>query len=163
MNNHPVIIVGAGLAGSLMAIYLAQKGLAVEIFERRPDMRKADMIAGRSINLALSERGILPLKEVGVAHKVLSEGVQMPGRMLHAIDGKLQFAPYGKDDSQYINSISRGGLNQLLMTEAESYEKVRIHFNKKCTKVDFDAISIEVEDYNTNEKSTLQGCKRQIW
>lgn len=158
MNNHPVIIVGAGLAGSLMAIYLAQKGLSVEIFERRSDMRKADMIAGRSINLALSDRGILPLKEVGVAHKVLSEGVQMPGRMLHAIDGQLQFAPYGKDDSQYINSISRGGLNQLLMTEAESYEKVRIHFNKKCTKVDFDAISVEVEDYNTNEKSTLQGC-----
>lgn len=158
MNDHPVIIVGAGLAGSLMAIYLAQKGLAVEIFESRPDMRKADISAGRSINLALSDRGILPLKEVGIVHKVLSEGVKMPGRMLHSTDGQLQFAPYGKDDSQYINSISRGGLNQLLMTEAESYEKVRIHFNKKCVKVDFDAISVEVEDYKTKERVIFKGC-----
>ena len=93
MNDHPVIIVGAGLAGSLMAIYLAQKGLAVEIFESRPDMRKADISAGRSINLALSDRGILPLKEVGIVHKVLSEGVKMPGRMLHSTDGQLHFAP----------------------------------------------------------------------
>lgn len=157
MEKAPVIIVGAGLAGSLMAIYLAQKGLAVEIFESRPDMRKTDISAGRSINLALSDRGILPLQEVGVEQKVLAEAVTMPGRLLHAKDGSLKFAPYGKDDSQYINSISRGGLNQLLMTEAETYEHVNIHFNQRCIDVDFDNNTVTVEDYNTKEQRTIAG------
>ena len=158
MEKAPVIIVGAGLAGSLMAIYLAQKGLAVEMFESRPDMRKTDISAGRSINLALSDRGILPLQEVGVEQKVLAEAVTMPGRMLHAKDGSLKFAPYGKDDSQYINSISRGGLNQLLMTEAEAYEHVNIHFNQRCIDVNFDDNSITVEDYKTKEQRTITGA-----
>lgn len=158
MEKAPVIIVGAGLAGSLMAIYLAQKGLAVEIFESRPDMRKTAISAGRSINLALSDRGILPLQEVGVIDKVMAEAVKMPGRMLHSVEGKLQFAPYGKDSSQYINSISRGGLNQLLMTEAESYEGVNIHFNQKCTDINFDSCTVTTEDYITKEKKTFTGC-----
>ncbi len=158
MNSKPVIIVGAGLAGSLMSIYLAKKGFSVEIFENRKDMRTTDISAGRSINLALSDRGILPLQEVGVDQKVLGEAVKMPGRMLHAVDGSLKFAPYGKDDSQYINSISRGGLNQLLMTEAESYENVSIHFNQNCIDVDFDNTSITVEDYISKERKTISGC-----
>jgi len=158
MEKAPVIIVGAGLAGSLMAIYLAQKGLTVELYESRPDMRKTDISAGRSINLALSDRGILPLQEVGIAEKVLAEGVKMPGRMLHAKDGALQFAPYGKDESQYINSISRGGLNQLLMTEAEAYDNVSIFFNQRCIAVDLEQTTITVEDYNTKEQKTVKGC-----
>lgn len=158
MENAPVIIVGAGLAGSLMAIYLAQKGLSVEIFESRPDMRKTVMSAGRSINLALSDRGIMALEEVGVVEKVLAEAVKMPGRMLHALDGALKFAPYGKDDSQHINSISRGGLNQLLMTEAEHYHQVNIHFNQICLDIDFENNSITVEDFNTKEQKTIKGC-----
>jgi len=158
MEKAPVIIVGAGLAGSLMAIYLAQKGLAVEIFESRPDMRKTAISAGRSINLALSDRGILPLQEVGVLDKVMAEAVKMPGRMLHSVEGNLQFAPYGKDSSQYINSISRGGLNQLLMTEAESYPDVNIHFNQKCTDINFDTCTITIEDYTTKEIQTFTGC-----
>lgn len=158
MEKAPVIIVGAGLAGSLMAIYLAKKGLSVEIFESRPDMRTTDISAGRSINLALSDRGILALQEVGVADKVMNEAVKMPGRLLHSKEGELKFAPYGKDDSQYINSISRGGLNQLLMTEAESYDNVQIHFNQKCVAVDFDKTSITVEDYQTQQQQTIFGC-----
>jgi len=158
MEKAPVIIVGAGLAGSLMAIYLAQKGLTVEIFESRPDMRKTAISAGRSINLALSDRGILPLQEVGLIDKVMAEAVKMPGRMLHSVEGKLQFAPYGKDSSQYINSISRGGLNQLLMTEAESYEGVNIHFNQKCTDINFEACTITTENYTTKEINSFAGC-----
>lgn len=158
MEKAPVIIVGAGLAGSLMAIYLAQKGLAVEVFESRPDMRKTAISAGRSINLALSDRGILPLQEVGVLDKVMAEAVKMPGRMLHSVEGKLQFAPYGKDSSQYINSISRGGLNQLLMTEAETYPDVNIHFNQKCTGIDLDNTTITVEDPGTGTSKTITGC-----
>ncbi len=158
MEKAPVIIVGAGLAGSLMAIYLAQKGLAVEVFESRPDMRTTAISAGRSINLALSDRGILPLKEVGILDKVMAEAVKMPGRMLHSVEGQLQFAPYGKDSSQYINSISRGGLNQLLMTEAESYPDVNIHFNQKCIDVDFENSIVTVEDQATQQQTTVQGC-----
>ncbi|MGH1335770.1 MAG: FAD-dependent oxidoreductase [Aureispira sp.] len=158
MEKAPVIIVGAGLAGSLMAIYLAQKGLAVEVFESRPDMRTIDISAGRSINLALSNRGSWALSEAGVLDKVMQKGVKMPGRMLHAKDGQTQFAPYGKDASQYISSISRAGLNQLLMTEAETYEQVNFHFNKRCIEVDVEQALVTVEDYNTKEQTTLQGA-----
>lgn len=158
MEKAPVIIVGAGLAGSLMAIYLAQKGLAVEVFESRPDMRLVDISAGRSINLALSNRGSWALSEVGVLEKVMQAGVKMPGRMLHAKDGQTQFAPYGKDDSQYISSISRGGLNQLLMTAAEEYELVNFHFNKRCVEVDLDSTSITIEDYTTKEQEQIKGA-----
>jgi kynurenine 3-monooxygenase len=158
MENAPVIIVGAGLAGSLMAIYLAQKGLAVEVFESRPDMRQVDISAGRSINLALSNRGSWALSEVGVLDQVMQEGVKMPGRMLHSKDGQTQFAPYGKDDSQYINSIPRGGLNQLLMTAAEAYEQVTFHFNKRCVAVDLDNTTITVEDFISKEQTTIKGA-----
>lgn len=157
MEKAPVIIVGAGLAGSLMAIYLAQKGLAVEVFESRPDMRQVDISAGRSINLALSNRGSWALSEVGVLDKVMEEGVKMPGRMLHAKDGSTQFAPYGKDASQYINSISRGGLNQLLMSAAEAYEQVNFHFNKACVGVDLENTTITIEDYHTKEQTQIKG------
>jgi len=158
MKEAPVIIVGAGLAGSLMAIYLAKKGLEVELFESRPDMRTTTISAGRSINLALSDRGIWPLREIGLDKQILDEAVAMPGRMLHDKAGNLQFAPYGKDTSQYINSIPRGGLNKMLMTAAEKYDNVNIHFNQECLDVDFDTTSVTVQDYNTKEKQTIQGC-----
>lgn len=158
MEQAPVIIVGAGLAGSLMAIYLAQKGLSVEIYESRPDMRTTDMSAGRSINLALSNRGSWALREAGVLDLILSEGVKMPGRMLHSKEGQLQFAPYGKDESQYINSISRGGLNQQLMTAAEQYPNVTLHFEQRCVGVDVERAQVTVEDAHTQAQRTVQGC-----
>ena len=131
------IIIGAGLVGSLHAVYLAKRGVAVEIYERRPDMRNVDISAGRSINLAISHRGLKSLDRVGLKEKVLDMVIPMPGRMVHDIEGNTNFQPYGKE-GQHINSVSRGGLNALLMTEAEK-AGVKIHFNKRCTNMNLDA------------------------
>jgi kynurenine 3-monooxygenase len=120
-------IVGAGLVGSLWSIFLSRRGYGVEIFERRPDMRSEKISAGRSINLAISVRGLHALDQVGLKEKVLEKAVPMRGRMMHAISGETTFQRYGMDDSQCINSISRGELNRVLMTEAEKYG-VKIHF-----------------------------------
>ena len=108
-TQQKITIVGGGLAGSLLAIYLARHGLEVEVFERRPDMRAVDISAGRSINMALSTRGIFALREVDVLDEIMQQAIAMPGRMIHAIDGELSFLPYGKDASEVIYSISRAG------------------------------------------------------
>ena len=129
-------IAGAGLVGSLMALYLAKRGYEVAIYEGRPDMRKAGGSAGRSINLALSNRGWKPLKEVGLEPTVEKMVIPMRGRMMHDEEGFLTFQPYGRD-AQAINSISRGGLNEVLMTEAEN-NGVKIHFEHKCIGINFD-------------------------
>src|SRR3954463_4017294 len=112
-----VVIIGAGLVGSLLSIYLAKKGYQVSIYERRRDMRKEEVEAGRSINLALSDRGIRALQEVGIAAEVLGIAIPMHGRSIH-IDDKIAFQPYGKE-GQYINSVSRRDLNCKLMNLAE--------------------------------------------
>ena len=135
MPKQKVIIIGAGLAGSLLSIYLAKRGIEVEIYEARDDMRKTEMSAGRSINLALSDRGIAALREVGMDEYMLREAVPMFGRMVHSIDGKTNLLPYSGRQGEYINSISRGGLNIALMNEAEKHEGVKFHFNQRC--VDF--------------------------
>ena len=137
-NNKPerISIVGAGLVGSLMAIYLAKRGYKVDLYERRGDMRKIKTDAGRSINLALSNRGLLPLTEVGLSEKAREMAIPMNGRMMHDLKGDLTFQPYGKE-GQYINSISRGGLNELLMNEAEEHG-VNIHFDHKCVNIKFE-------------------------
>lgn len=131
------IIIGAGLVGSLHAVYLAKRGVNVEVFERRPDMRKTQMSAGRSINLAISHRGLKALDRVGLKKKVLEMVIPMPGRMVHDTEGNVNFQPYGKE-GQHINSVSRGGLNALLMDEAERLG-VKIHFNHRCVDMDLDA------------------------
>ena len=132
MSNH-ITIVGAGLAGSLLSVYLAKRGFTVDMYERRPDMRKVKISAGRSINLALSTRGIHALKEVGLFDEISKILIPMKGRTMHAPDGKLTFVPYGKDDTEVINSVSRGELNMRLMVLAESFPGVKIHFNQRCT------------------------------
>jgi kynurenine 3-monooxygenase len=143
MKKEKVIIIGAGLSGSLLAIYLAKKGIECEIYEARGDMRKESMSAGRSINLALSNRGIAALKEVGLDEYMLSEAVPMFGRMIHALDGSQKLLPYSGRKGEYINSVSRAGLNIALMNEAEKHAGVTFHFNQKC--VDFDCRSGEAE------------------
>lgn len=153
----PIIIVGAGLAGSLLAIFLARRGFQVRIFESRPDMRKVSISAGRSINLAFSPRGIQAVKAVGVLDAILDEAVKMPGRLVHSIEGKTLFAPYGKDETEYINSVSRGGMNKTLMTEAERFDNVQITFNARCVSVDFEQKIIEVEDTQTGVRSRIEG------
>ncbi|HET9054993.1 MAG TPA: FAD-dependent monooxygenase, partial [Cyclobacteriaceae bacterium] len=122
--KQKITIVGAGLSGSLLCIFLARRGFQVDVYERRPDMRKVSISAGKSINLALSARGIHALQQVGLAEKVLENAVPMKGRMIHDAKGELSFLPYGKNDSEFINSISRSGLNSILMNEAEKYPDV---------------------------------------
>ena len=117
-KDKTIAIVGAGLVGSLLSIYLAKRGYKITAFERRPDMRKYTIGGGRSINLALSNRGIRALQEIGLADVVKETVIPMHGRMMHDQQGKLTYQPYGKK-GQFINSVSRSGLNKVLMTEAE--------------------------------------------
>ncbi|MCZ7558368.1 MAG: FAD-dependent monooxygenase [Bacteroidia bacterium] len=135
-KDERLIIVGAGLAGSLLAATLARKGYAVDVYERRADMRRMDMSAGRSINLALSVRGINALRQVGMDDTILSLALPMRGRMMHALDGTTTFQRYGSQPHDVIHSVSRGELNKRLMDAAEAQENVRIHFSHRCTDMD---------------------------
>lgn len=132
-----ITIVGGGLSGSLMAIYLAKRGFTVDVFERRPDMRTNRISAGKSINLALSIRGIEALKKVGLDDEVLSDAIPMYGRMMHSRTGELNYQPYGTNN-QAINSVSRGRLNLRLLELADAYDNINLHFNHKCKDVDID-------------------------
>ena len=127
-----VNIIGAGLAGSLLAIYLAKRGMEVDVFEARGDMRLEEVAAGRSINLALSDRGIGALREVGMDGFMLAEAVPMYGRMIHSPSGEQKLLPYSGRKGEYINSVSRAGLNIALLDEAEKYPQVKLHFNEPC-------------------------------
>lgn len=144
MPRH-ITLLGAGLTGPLLAVYLARRGYVVDLYERRPDMRVHDVGGGRSINLALSTRGIHALAGVGIDAAVLGDAIAMPGRMIHALDGTLDFQPYGKE-GQAINSISRSGLNILLLDAAEREPGVTIHFSARCSAVDLDARTVTVVD-----------------
>jgi kynurenine 3-monooxygenase len=124
-------VIGAGPVGSLLALFLARRGHEVRIFERRPDMRRVDIAAGRSINLAVSTRGLYALHQVGLDDEVLRQAIPMRGRMVHGTSGEARFLRYGRDDSEFINSMSRGELNKLLMTEAEKTGRVRIEFQQR--------------------------------
>src|SRR5262245_57317884 len=116
-------IAGAGLAGALMACYLGRSGYAVDLYEKRRDPRVPDhQDRGRSITLAISVRGLHALREVGLADEVLRSAIPMRGRMMHARDGTLTFQPYGKDDSESINSVSRAGLNVCLLNAAARHD-----------------------------------------
>lgn len=135
MKQKDITIIGAGLVGSLLSIYLAKRGYNVSIYERRSDMRKEEVVAGRSINLALSDRGIKALTEVGIAKEVLDIAIPMYGRRIHNIDSTTAFQPYGKQ-GQYINAVSRRELNCKLMELAERHE-VKIYFDRKCNNIDW--------------------------
>lgn len=130
-----VAIVGAGLVGSLQAILMAKKGYQVEVYERRPDLRKATLIAGKSINLALSDRGWKALELAGIAEDIRQIAIPMYKRCMHALDGTLSYQAYGRED-QAIYSVSRGGLNQKLMNLADNYPNISYHFNRKCQDLD---------------------------
>lgn len=128
-----ITIAGAGLVGSLLSIFLAKRGYRVSILERRDDMRRSNVDQGRSINLALSTRGLVALEEVGLAEVIRKKAIPMNGRMMHDIAGHLSFLPYGKE-GQFINSISRADLNMLLMDEAEK-AGVEIKFNHRLDSI----------------------------
>lgn len=155
-TSQKIAIVGAGLAGSLAAIYLARRGFEVEVYEKRPDMRRGKVEGGRSINLALSDRGIRALEEVGVAEEVLKEVIPMKGRMLHSTEGGLTFVPYGKDEQEYINSVSRTGLNKLLMNAAEVYPNVRFFFEHPCEELHWENGQLTVTNLKENTTVTVE-------
>lgn len=127
----------------MLAIYLAKRGIECEIYEARGDMRKEEIPAGRSINLALSNRGIAALREVGLDKYMLAEAVPMFGRMIHDLQGNQKLLPYSGRKGEFINSISRAGLNIALMNEAEKYDGVRFNFHQRC--IDFDCRTGEVK------------------
>ncbi len=118
-ERKQVTLIGSGLTGPLLAISLVKRGFAVRLYERRPDMRRVHISAGRSINLALSTRGIHALREAGLWQVVEPIIIPMRGRMMHSVAGELTFMPYGKDETEVINSISRADLNIALMNAAE--------------------------------------------
>lgn len=136
--TQKITLVGGGLSGSLMAVYLARRGYEVHVFERRGDMRDGNYEGGRSINLALSNRGIKALAKVGLDKEVLDMAIPMTGRMMHDRSGNLSYQPYGKE-SQAINSVSRGGLNIRLLQLADEYANIHLYFDAKCTYADLEA------------------------
>ena len=131
-KQQNILIIGAGLCGSLLALRLGQRGYNVSVYEMRPDLRKVDISAGRSINLAFSNRGNKAIKLVGLEDKVEALCIPMNGRMIHDAHGNTFQSNYSGRDQEYINSISRGELNTLLLDEAEKYKNVSLYFNKKC-------------------------------
>ncbi len=150
-KQQNILIIGAGLCGSLLALRLGQRGYNVTVYEMRPDLRKTDISAGRSINLAFSDRGNKAMKLVGIEDKVKTLCIPMNGRMLHDVEGNTTLAPYSGRDHEFINSISRGQLNALLLDEAEKHDQVKIHFNKKCKSVDFENTTVTFQDYHTKD------------
>jgi len=136
VNPH-VTILGAGLTGALMAIFLARNGRKVAVYERRPDLRKVDMDAGRSINLALAERGIEALRQAGVYEDVASLLIPMRGRVLHDLSGQLSFVPYGQRPHEQIYSVSRPGLTSALLDHAEQRHGVALRFLQAARMLDF--------------------------
>jgi kynurenine 3-monooxygenase len=150
-----ITLIGAGLNGPLLATLLAQRGFAVEIYERRPDMRRVRMSAGRSINLALSTRGIYALQQAALWEQMRSIIIPMKGRMMHSIAGVLTFQPYGKNEQEVINSISRAELNIALINAAEE-RGATIHFNRRCTGYDLKTGAIRIRNEETGEETTVE-------
>jgi kynurenine 3-monooxygenase len=164
MNREPsaIKLIGAGLNGPLLAIGLVRRGFRVEIYERRQDMRRIRMSAGRSINLALSTRGIHALTEAGLWEGMRKITVPMKGRMMHSLAGELVFQPYGKNETEVINSISRAELNVALMDAAEA-AGVKIRFQQRCIGFDLTTHAARMRDEQTGqervvESDVLIGC-----
>ncbi len=154
-KKENILIIGAGLCGSLLALRLAQRGYKVTVYEGRPDLRTTDVAAGRSINLSLSDRGFKALELVGVADKAREICIPMFGRLVHDIEGNTFASNYSGREGEAINSISRGNLNGMLLTEAEKHPNVTIHFNQKCISVAIDESTAEFENHTTKEKTTV--------
>ncbi len=157
MQKEKVVIIGAGLAGSLLSTFLAKRGIASEVFEASSDIRGAQASAGRSINLALSDRGIRALREVGMADYMLAEAVPMHGRLIHTLDSEKKLLPYSGRKNEYINSVSRSGLNKALINESDKYDHSRFHFNKRCIDFNCDSGEALIEDTITGEQITVRG------
>jgi kynurenine 3-monooxygenase len=134
--DQHVAVVGAGLVGSLLACYLGRRGYRVDVYERRPDPRSASVERGRSINLALSERGLDALRRIDLVDSVMAPALPMHGRMIHAVDGTTSFQSYSAKGDRAINSISRAALNETLISAAEATPGVTLHFDARLSAYD---------------------------
>ncbi len=151
--SKSVNIIGAGLVGSLLSIYLAKRGYKIDLFERRPDMRTTTIYAGKSINLALSDRGWKGLEGVGIADEIKKIAIPMYARAIHHKDGSTVHQPYGKDN-QAIYSVSRAEINMRLMDLAEQQENIKIHFNERCTSIDRAKLEAHFENSETKKTTS---------
>jgi len=153
------ILIGSGLAGGLLAAYLGRRGYEVDLYERRADPREGNMVGGRSINLALSTRGIHALEQIGIADEVLKHAIPMRGRMIHpaAAGSAPIFAPYDADPNKHINSIGRAALNTTVIEAAQRYPNVHVKFNHKCTEVDIDSPTAQLLNTSTSQPITALG------
>ena len=151
-NSNTITIIGAGLAGALLALLLSKRGWRVEVFEKRADPRRAGYEGGRSINLALAERGLHALRLAGLEDIVMAQAVMMRGRMVHFADGRTQLQRYGRDDSEVIWSVHRGRLNLSLLDAAQK-AGAHIHFGQRLGAVDFGARRFVTHDDATGNKT----------
>ncbi|PYL03903.1 MAG: kynurenine 3-monooxygenase [Verrucomicrobia bacterium] len=150
MANTKFVLIGSGLAGGLLAAYLGRRGYDVDLYERRADPREGNIVGGRSINLAISTRGIHALEQIGIANEALQHAIPMRGRMIHDKSGTLHFSPYDVDPKNCINSIGRAALNTTVIEAAQRYSNVHVHFNHKCTDVDLEAPTAQLQTEHGN-------------
>ena len=145
------VLIGSGLAGGLLGAYLGRRGYEVALYERRPDPRAGNFVGGRSINLAVSTRGIHALEQLGIASEVMQHAIPMRGRMIHDKSGRLHFAPYDVDPNKCINSIGRAALNTVVIEAAQRYPNVQVAFNYRCTDVDLHSATAHLLNVSTNQ------------
>ncbi|KAE8601988.1 hypothetical protein XENTR_v10013852 [Xenopus tropicalis] len=160
-RKKTVSVVGGGLVGSLNACFFAKKGFQVELYEAREDIRYARMVSGRSINLALSHRGLQALKAVGLDEKIAAMGIPMRARMIHSVKGRKSSIPYGKQH-QYILSVDRANLNKELLSAAEKYSNVTMHFEHKLRDCNVDSGTMtflnNMENIIEKKADLIVGC-----
>src|SRR5712691_7534028 len=153
MPTTKFVLIGSGLAGGLLTAYLGRRGYDVDLYERRADPREGNMVGGRSINLALSTRGIHALEQIGIAEEVLKHAIPMPGRMIHEKSGGSApiFVRYDVDPNKHINSIGRAALNTTVIEAAQRYPNVHVNFNRRCTDVDLTEAIAHLLQTETNQ------------
>jgi len=156
------VLVGSGLAGGLLAAYLGRRGYEVDLYERRADPREGNIVGGRSINLAISTRGIHALEQIGLADEALQSAIPMRGRMIHDKSGALHFSPYDVDPKKCINSIGRASLNTTVIEAAQRYPNVRVHFNHKCTDVDLNSATARLVSETAARAAVRQSMQMHI-
>ncbi len=161
LQGEKISIAGAGLTGSLLALFLARRGAKVTLYERRPDLRKAKLKAGRSINLALSERGLNALRALNLETEVKKITIPMRRRVMHDRQGKLTYQDYGRHRDEHLNSVDRGGLNKLLLDQTEKSPNITLHFEKNILNYDLKQNTIHIKDETTGNTLTQQ-CGRLI-
>ncbi|HEX5462833.1 MAG TPA: NAD(P)/FAD-dependent oxidoreductase [Steroidobacteraceae bacterium] len=153
--DRPVNIAGAGLAGALLAVLLARRGFAVDVYERRPDPRQAQSERGRSINLALAARGIRALERAGMMERIRPLLIPMRGRMVHSVSGERQLQPYGQRQDEVIYSVSRSELNRVLIEEAARHPRVRLRFRHTCLEALPEEGVLRLRDEGTGNERTV--------